>query len=269
MQIPNHPVVKTNKIAAFGLSKAIYPPNLKQPRHYHQSASLSFVSAGSFIENYERKNQIYKPLTLIVHPAKKFHSVNFYDQTVHILNIQIESEFLSRFSSLTKVLDYSTSYRSENIVWLGNRLLREFSQSDEFSALSIEGIVLEMLVELSRQTSTSVKKEPKTSVWLNQAKDFLHDNFAESIGLEEVAQSVGIHPVHLARVFRRQYGCTMGEYVRLLRLDFAKCQLTATTKPISEIAISAGFSDQSHLNKTFKSLFGLTPNEYRKYHHQS
>jgi AraC family transcriptional regulator len=261
------PIVTKNKITNFGLVKAVYPPNLKQPQHLHESPSLSFVMAGGFTESFERKNRMYQPLTLIVHSAQKSHSVEFYNQPVHILNIQMDSVFLSRFSSHSKILESSTSCRSENIAWLGNRLSREFSRCDELSGLAIEGIVIELLVEVSRQISG--KAEPKSSPWLNQAKDFLHDNFSEAVGLEEVAKVVGIHPVHLARVFRRQFGCTMGEYVRLLRAEFVKRQLSTTNQPLCEIALSAGFSDQSHLNKTFKNLFGITPKQYRRTYRQS
>jgi AraC family transcriptional regulator len=65
-------------------------------------------------------------------------------------------------------------------------------------------------------------------------------------------------------VFRRQNGCTVGEYVRRLRVDFALRQLSETENPLSEIAAAAGFADHSHLTRTFKAYLGLTPSEYRK-----
>ncbi len=82
--------------------------------------------------------------------------------------------------------------------------------------------------------------------------------------LEEVAKLADVHPVHLSRVFREKYGSTIGEYVRRLRVEFASKQISSTKIPLSEIAHAAGFADQSHLNKTFKNIFGSTPSEYRK-----
>lgn len=262
------PIVIKHQISDFCLAKTVYPAKFSQSRHLHESASISFLMAGSYAEYFERQNQIRQPQTLVVRPAGGFHSVEYCrHQPVQILNLQMDSAFVSRFSSLAKVLDSSNSWRSENIVWLGNRLARELSQIDEFSALAIEAIALELLVEISRQSSTN--DEFKSSAWLNRAKDFLHDNFSETVGLEEVARAVGVHPVHLARVFRRQFGYTMGEYVRRLRLEFAKREISATNKPLCEIALSAGFSDQSHLNKTFKNLVGITPYQYRRMSRQS
>ncbi|MBA4183537.1 MAG: helix-turn-helix transcriptional regulator, partial [Acidobacteria bacterium] len=72
-----------------------------------------------------------------------------------------------------------------------------------------------------------------------------------------------IHPVHLARTFRRSYGYTIAEYVRRLRVDFACSALASSNESLAEIAVNAGFSDQSRFSKTFKRLTNLTPAEYR------
>jgi AraC family transcriptional regulator len=75
---------------------------------------------------------------------------------------------------------------------------------------------------------------------------------------------VGVHPAHLARVFRQQYGCTLGDYVRRLRVEFACRRMTTGDTPLVEIALAAGFADQSHFTKTFKSLVGITPAEFQR-----
>ena len=59
-------------------------------------------------------------------------------------------------------------------------------------------------------------------------------------------------------------GCTVGEYIRRVRVGFARRELATTDKPIAEIAFAAGFSDHSQLTKTFKRLTGRAPSAYRK-----
>jgi AraC family transcriptional regulator len=73
-----------------------------------------------------------------------------------------------------------------------------------------------------------------------------------------------VHPVHLAQAFRKFYHCTIGDHVRSLRIDFACRQLTMTKLPLSEIALLAGFADQSHFTRTFKEALGLPPSQYRE-----
>ena len=72
-----------------------------------------------------------------------------------------------------------------------------------------------------------------------------------------------MHPVHLAREFRRFQRCTIGEYIRQLRIERACRQLHASDEPLATIASAVGFSDQSHFSRTFKRLIGMTPAGYR------
>jgi AraC family transcriptional regulator len=69
--------------------------------------------------------------------------------------------------------------------------------------------------------------------------------------------------VHLSRIFRQRFGCNIGEYARNWRVEAASRQLATSTSPIAEVAAAAGFADQSHLCRTFKTVSGLTPKEFR------
>jgi len=91
----------------------------------------------------------------------------------------------------------------------------------------------------------------------------VHDRFQESISLAEVAEFAEVHPVSLARAFRKTYHCTVGDYVRRLRIESACQKLSSSDASLVEIALSSGFSEQSHFSRTFKRLTGLTPSEYR------
>ena len=88
--------------------------------------------------------------------------------------------------------------------------------------------------------------------------------FSETLTLEEIAAVAGVHPVHLASVFRRHYGCTVGDAVRRLRIDYACRQLARSEVSLAEIALDAGFASQSHFTRTFRRLTGTTPAQYRK-----
>jgi AraC-like DNA-binding protein len=130
------------------------------------------------------------------------------------------------------------------------------------SMLAMEGLVLEMIAAATDDCATV--RERRNSRWLNQARDFLHAEFARNPTIEDVAKIVSVHPTHLARVFRKQTGSTIGEYVRRLRIESATRQLASTDDSLGEIAAATGFSDQSHFSRTFKSYLGMTPGEYRK-----
>jgi AraC family transcriptional regulator len=182
------------------------------------------------------------------------------------LNVEINQQQFEHIRKHSSIFDSPKSCRTETFGWLGNRIYREFRRMDEFSALAIEGLILEILAEGARQTHIAQTKFPD---WLERAREFLHDNFAETVNLETISANVGVHPVHLARAFRQHYNCTVGEYVRRLRVEFACSQIIKTDVSLNEIAVMAGFSDQSHLTRIFKRHFGLAPSEYRKISHRS
>ena len=139
------------------------------------------------------------------------------------------------------------------------RLYREFRLMDAVSPLAIEGLVLEILAELVRLTASS-----RLPPWLLRARELIHDRFQENLGLADIAAAVGVHPVYLASTFRRHFRRTIGDYQRQLRVEFACKQLATGLTPLAEIALAAGFADQSHFARVFKRHLGMTPGTYRK-----
>jgi len=137
---------------------------------------------------------------------------------------------------------------------------REFRMLDAVAPLAMESLILEMLVQATRLTSTTERNPPQ---WLRQAREFLHSQFAEALSLSSVAGLVGVHAAHLAKVFRKHYGCTLGDYVRRLRLEYASQLLARSEDTLSEIALAAGFYDQSHFARLFKHRFGVSPGVFR------
>jgi AraC family transcriptional regulator len=133
---------------------------------------------------------------------------------------------------------------------------------DEASPLAIEGLALEMLAEVSRRSARPAERRP-VAQWLDQVKEILHSQFSEPLKLSQIANSVNVHPVHIARTFRKHYHCTVGEYLRWLRLQFACRQLSTSDTTLAQVASQAGFSSQSHFSTAFKQQMGMTPAAYR------
>jgi AraC-like DNA-binding protein len=80
--------------------------------------------------------------------------------------------------------------------------------------------------------------------------------------LEALARDLGVHPSHLVRVFRREYGLPPHRYLVGRRLDRAR-RLLLDGVPIAEVAAATGFHDQSHLTRHFRALLGTTPGRFR------
>ncbi|MGI9075780.1 MAG: helix-turn-helix transcriptional regulator [Gemmatimonadaceae bacterium] len=99
--------------------------------------------------------------------------------------------------------------------------------------------------------------------WLTEAMDIVHERFTGQLSLSELSTLVGVHPVTLARWFRRGYGCTVGQQLRRLRIEKSSRDLLETDRPLGEIALNAGFADQSHFCNVFRREMNTTPGRYR------
>lgn len=255
MDPDNSRLINTRVLGDRRISEVFYPAGTRHVRHRHDFASFSFVSSGRYEESLGRQSHSRIPATLVFHPAGEHHAVSFQSD-VTIISVTFTA------GRDADSLDRGSSYRSGLAAWLGSRLGSELTRSDSASSIAIDGVIDEMLVERSRGKALS--QETGAGRWLNRATEFVHDNFTTTISLQDIAQVAGVHSAHLSRVFRQKMGCTVGEYVRRLRFEFASRQLLSTDRPLSEVAYEAGFADQSHFNRLFRTKMGITPYHYRK-----
>jgi AraC family transcriptional regulator len=160
-------------------------------------------------------------------------------------------------------LDGPLEYSAGAAVRLAARLYREFRNWDDLSPLAIEGLALELVVEVCRNYRTRPHGRTPPP-WLRRVEELLRAHFTETLTLDDIAQAIDVHPAHLARVFRQHRHCTVGHYVRGLRIEWACRALSASDLPLSQVALATGYSDQSHFSTAFKRHTGITPAEYRK-----
>jgi AraC-like DNA-binding protein len=152
---------------------------------------------------------------------------------------------------------------ASEVTWLGLRLYHSFAH-ETLGGLELEELCADML---ERVSSSHLRQEKARPAWLNRALELLHESFRGSLTLEEIATQVAVHPIHLSRVFRKHYGCTMAEFMNRLRVQYACRALSRGWGDLATVASDAGFADQSHLSRIFKSCTGQTPGKFRSFFH--
>lgn len=98
---------------------------------------------------------------------------------------------------------------------------------------------------------------------LQRVCSYIDNSLAESPTLQQLAAEAHLSQDHLIRTFKTYLGVTPHQYVINRRIEKAKELLISTSMPISELALSTGFSDQSHLTTVFSKTVGLSPARYR------
>lgn len=103
--------------------------------------------------------------------------------------------------------------------------------------------------------------------WLNTAvMKSLH--MRESVSREEVAGAVFLNPAYLSRLFKRETGVSLSDYIIRIRLEKARELLVTTNYKISHIAEMVGYESFPHFTRLFKKMVGVGPHHYRTQHQQ-
>ena len=229
--------------------------------HSHDDWELVLLLEGAF-EDVRRGTTVHLTSpSLIGLPAGETHAPRF-EKGAKWFEIRIQSRWLERSQGCSRFIETAVASNGGVPVWIAQRLHQEFRFRDELSPMMMEGLLLELLVESSRRISLS--SESCLPTWLARARDYLHDGFRENMTLTEIAEAASVHPSHLARAFRRHFLCTPGDYVRRLRVEYAEQLLAKGEMPLSEIALEAGFSHQSHFCRLFKEQTGLSPAQFQQ-----
>jgi AraC family transcriptional regulator len=249
------------EVGSFFLTECNYPPDLKVPSHAHENMSFYLVLAGSIGEKHGQLARECTASTLVFTPAGEPHSNSTNRAGGRCFMIDVKPGWLKSVSTPSLNLKEWAVCDRGMPVWLAQRAFREACHLDSLSPIVLEGLTLELLAEISR---TKRKLDAKGPRWLEQARAILHDQFAEKVTIGQIANAVDRHPIHLATQFRRTFGCTIGEYVRRLRIESACCRIAASDVPLTQIAMDCGFADQGHFSRVFKALLGITPSEYRR-----
>jgi AraC family transcriptional regulator len=99
---------------------------------------------------------------------------------------------------------------------------------------------------------------------LTQVTEFMHDNLSRYIRLSELASLSGLSASQFGRAFKVSTGMTPHKWHLAARIEYAKRMLADQEKSLVDIALEAGFSEQSHFTRAFTSANGISPNAWRR-----
>lgn len=254
--------LKRLESGGFMVTESEYTCELRTPPHSHEYAYLALTLEGNWLLTRGVRDSIVRVGTVVFHPPAEIHQDHFSGEQVRLLHVEITQRRLKEIHEHFALVDFSLECATPKATWLGSNIHAELRQMDTVSPLAIEGLVLELLADISR--SVLGARGPKPPGWLQRANELINARFTERLTLGDIAKIVNVHPGYLAHEFHRFYRSTVGARIRQLRIQYAARAISESNRPIAEIALSSGFYDQSHFSKTFKNLTGATPCEFRK-----
>jgi AraC family transcriptional regulator len=239
-------------------------PEREVPRHTHETPHFVLVLRGVYSTEACSRGELYSSSTLIFNPAGTTHRDCFRNPRGRFVSISPGSDgsqFLRRAAPSARVVAGGERDSADSLRVVG-QMVREFERELHPSAEMLESLGLELMGCL-----TEAGSRPESRFipdWLVRAKEMLEDCADNDLNIADLAVTAAVHPVYLARAFRRHFGQTPGECLRRNRLRRAQRLLADTRLPLVEIALQCGFSDQSRMTHAFTSKFGVAPGQYRR-----
>ncbi|MBV8172625.1 MAG: helix-turn-helix transcriptional regulator [Candidatus Eremiobacteraeota bacterium] len=156
-------------------------------------------------------------------------------------------------------------FRDPQIEHLGWALKAELESSEPSGRLYADGLGQALAAHLLRQHAPLVPRVTKglPKRRLQRVTDFIHDHLAQDLTLVQLAEVACVSPSHFKFLFKQSVGVPVHQYVIRSRVDFAIDMLVKSKLPLSDVALQAGFANQSHMARCVRRVTGLTPSYLR------
>lgn len=239
------------------------------PKHWHEEFHFCLILAGGGELNYRRERHPTPEGSLfIVHPGEVHSNQAEAGGSCSFRNLYAEPELIA---SLTQdITGKQTSLPFFSAQPIGDaEVIRLYlylheSLENETTRLGQDELLLAFFSRLiARYSETKIEFQElsRDRVAVDLAREYLADNFAENVSLEDLATLAGLSPFHLNRLFSKEFGLPPHAFQTQIRISRAKFLLRQGCT-ISQTAFDVGFVDQSHFTRHFRRLVGVTPGHY-------
>jgi len=258
-QVTHGVVTDSSDLRSFTLYEVMLPPGLELAEHRHDAMQLCAVLEGDHLERSAASEKRLAPGSVLLRRSNEAHANRVAEEEVHAILLDLHADFALSLPANAE----TACFPSARFHQLMDDLRWEHDHAEAGARPAVEALLILLAIRTARAAALPARPRP---AWLDEALRRLHARFTEPVRLGLVAASVGVSPARLATAFRRHLNTSLGEYLTELRLEFARRELLRSRRKISEIALDAGFYDESHLGRAFRRRYGIAPGALRRAH---
>ncbi|MEL6383372.1 MAG: AraC family transcriptional regulator [Cyanobacteria bacterium J06626_18] len=239
-------------------------------RHSHEGYAIGVIESG--VEAFAYRGNTYQApagTLVVIHPGEVHTGYAAIQEGWQYRMIYPAVALIQRATAQLGFPSSHVPFFHETLIADPNliRQFRAFHQASEHNTSSLEREskllwLIAHLIHKYGELRSPLPRLHRDRAVTDRAKTYLRDRYTESITLDDLAQAVDLPPLRLLRLCRREWGLPPHRYLIQLRVQQAK-RLIAAKVPLAIVAADTGFSDQSHLNRHFKRLVGVTPGQYQ------
>ena len=234
--------------------------------HGHDFYEIDIIIGGSATTTLNNKPKIAKTGTIFFLSPEDFHNYSS-DDKLDIYNIQFTEDVVSS-AILERIADSKNRiYTPDEKCFQAITILTmtmENIHTDDPANIEILSKLLECILLLLCRNLTSEKNPNPANSDMQKAVIYLHAHFRENPSLGDVAGVLHLNEKYFCRKFREYTGQKYKDYLKAMKLRYARRLILVTSRTISEISSESGYGSQSHFNREFKEYYGMAPLELRR-----
>jgi AraC family transcriptional regulator len=249
--------IELHRFSGARVLRVVHPERQEIDEHRHDWAYIGLYTLGRYHEIYDGGEALMSSPSVVLHPAGRPHADLVGNDGLETLTIEFDRAWL-RLHGLESPLDRSRVWSGGEVALQGRRLAQTLSQP----AISEEqiGHATAQFLHFAFHSEDSI-----VPTWVEKVTGAFGASAAPST--KEIARTLDLHPAWLARAYRAATGEGLQETARRKRVERAVALLRGSNLAASEIALAAGFCDQSHMNRGFLATLGRTPIAVRAERH--
>ena len=235
--------------------------------NWHENVEiLCFTGGSGLVTSNEQRIPVHRGDVVVLN-TNCIHTISC-DARLDYYCLIVDRSFCLDNHFDTNRISFVTYLRDEELSHLFEELAREWdAEEDTYRVQTIRALVLRIMAILCRRYSRPETEASANSHLLScvkQAIGFIHAESHRDLSLDEIAQQVGLSKFYFAREFRNVTGYTVVSYINIIRCERAKRMLAENRLAVGEVGRACGFANQSYFTRTFFSITGEKPSEYRK-----
>lgn len=225
--------------------------------HSHNNAHITLFLKGGTTEKRKNFSETVGPGSLLFYHSDELHLNQDTLFPSRNINIEIEDNLLKELQISEAIIEKSL----QNTALTKFLILKIFKETLTADAFSGDTITI-LFLQLSQHHH--LERFDKSPFWVKSLQELLNDCWNENPNLQDLAQVLQLNPITISKHFPKYFGCTLGEYMRRIKIDRSLSLIQSKNSNLTEIGFQCGFSDQSHFIRTFKNQTGFLPKQFQK-----
>lgn len=226
--------------------------------HSHNNAHITLFLKGGTTEKRKNYSETLGAGSLLFYHSDELHLNQNTLFPSRNINIEIEDNLLKELRIDEAAIEKSVQ-NSALAKFLILKIFKETQRADTFSNDTIKMLFLQL-----SNPASHLERFDKSPFWVKSINELLNDCWNENPNLKDLAQVLNLNPVTISKHFPKYFGCTLGEYMRRIKINRSLSMIQSTESNLTEIGLECGFADQSHFTRTFKDQTGFLPKQFQK-----